>query len=190
MKSKFAYWAPATIVILALAAMPIRALAQDGDQVPSVHLSGQINDYTPQSGGGPWEIRGEWSLHLNQTTMTANFSAAVNMTRSDYWVVLNPTAVNDNTSTGRSPHTHHITLRHATVIPTSGGFEVSGPVTVTVNGNPPPPFPASCDTCMLTVDITGGSLVTYSNITMKFSGPPSTHFGTQAIHGVVVKTDH
>ena len=188
MKCKFVHWVTAALVMLALAA-PIRPLAQEQELAPAVRLSGQINDYTPQSGGGPWEIRGGWSLHLNRRTQTANFSAALNMTRSDYWVMLNPAAVNDNTSTGRSPHTHHLTLHNASVIPISGGFEVSGPVTVTVNGNAPPPFPASCDTCILTVDITGGQLVTYSNIVLKFGGPPSTHFGTQAIHGVVRKTD-
>jgi hypothetical protein len=38
---------------------------------------------------------------------------------------------------------------------------------------------------MLQVCITGGSDVTYSNMTLVFTGPATTHFGSQAIHGAV-----
>ncbi|HSY91095.1 MAG TPA: hypothetical protein VK812_06960 [Candidatus Binatus sp.] len=183
--------------VLVLAVSSI-ALAQGPP--PAVHLSGLINDYSPVSGvNGPWEMRGEWSLDLRGDSGTATFSATLNMTHSDYWVVLNPGAADDNSATtGRHPHAHHITLANATVTPITtgtGGFEVSGPVYVTNDGNPAP-FMKNCTSpttpCTLTVDITGGTIVQLSNITLTFGGPttgPTVHFGTQAIHGVVRKTN-
>ena len=42
-----------------------------------VKFSGTINDYSPSTvSGGPWEIRGEWSLDV---LGTASFSAAFTM---------------------------------------------------------------------------------------------------------------
>jgi len=64
-----------------------------------------------------------------------------------------------------------------------GGIEVTGPVTITKNGGPAP-LAAST----LVIDITGGTLVTYSNITLTFQGGTTSatmHFGPNAIHGVV-----
>lgn len=192
MNSKTLCWAIRTIVVLVLA-VATGALAQE----PALlHLSGTINDYTaqvdPKTGdlGGPWELRGSWSLDLRETG-TADFSAALNMTRSDYWVVLNPTAVDDDSKTGRNPHTHHIVMKNATVKSILNGFEVSGPIT-TISGNgggfpKPLPFNCSASACTLTIDITGGSIVKYSNIAMTFGGPATTHLGSQAIHGVVRK---
>jgi hypothetical protein len=189
MKSRSLLWT-ACIVAVFECAMTIGAWGQGPS--PSVHFNGLISDYTPVSGvSGPWEMRGEWSLGVNGQSGTANFSAILNMTHSDYWVVLNPASADDNTSaTGRHPHTHHITLTHATVTPlTAGGFELTGPVYVTNDGNPAP-FMSKCSSvtpCTLTVDITGGTIVPLSNVTMTFGGPPTAHFGTQAIHGVIRK---
>ena len=159
---------------------------------PFFHFSGLINDYTPVSGvGGPWEMRGEWSLTLKGDSGDAEFSATMNMTHSDYWVVLNPGSADDNSAAGRHPHTHHITVSDGKVTPLpTGGFEVTGPVYVTGDGNPAP-FMTKCTVltpCTLTVDVTGGSVVALSNITMTFVGSPTGHFGTQAILGVVRKT--
>jgi hypothetical protein len=185
MKSKTLRWTGCIIGILVLG-VGATALAQYPP--PPEHFGGLINDYTPETGGGPWEMRGTWHLDLKEHSHTADFSAVMNMTHSDYWVVLNPSAVNDNTATGRHPHTHHITMENASVVPLpTGGFEVSGPVSVTADGAAAP-FMPSClpaTPCTLTVDITGGSVVEFSNITMKFSGAPTGHFGSQAIHGVV-----
>ncbi len=182
-------WLAACMLALFGLAMSTGAWAQD--PLPSGHLSGLINDYTPVSGvSGPWEMRGAWSLRLDGESGTADFSATLNMTHSDYWVVLNPGSADDNTSTGRHPHTHHITMTHATATPlTTGGFEVSGSVYVTGDGSPAP-FMSKCSSvtpCTLTVDVTGGTIVQLSNIAMTFGGPPTGHFGTQAIHGVVRK---
>ena len=49
-----------------------------------VTFSGTINDYSPSTvSGGPWEIRGEWSLDVSGT---ANFSADLTMETSDYGI--------------------------------------------------------------------------------------------------------
>lgn len=165
------------------------ALAQDGPW----HFSGLINDYTPQTvnPAGPWEVRGSWSLDLEDFGHRANFSAALNMTRSDYWIVLNPSAVNDDTAaTGRNPHTHNITMTNAVVTSGSGscaGLEATGAATISANGGAAP-F-ASLGATTLTVCITGGANVKYSNVTLTFSYPASTHFGMQPVHGVVRKTN-
>jgi hypothetical protein len=53
------------------------------------------------------------------------------------------------------------------------------------------PFETNPPSSTLQVCILGGSDVPYSvtnsNITLVFGGPATTHFGTQAIHGVVRK---
>ena len=187
MKSSSLRHAVAILTVLLLGVAP-HLLAQD--LPPNVHLSGLINDYTPVTGvSGPWEIRGEWSLNLRGDSGTATFSANLNMTHSDYWVVLNPGAADDNSATtGRHPHTHRVTVSNATITPLAGGgFELSGPVYVTNDGNAAP-FMSKCSAtmpCTLTVDIVGGAVLPLSNVTMTFGGPPTVHFGIQAIHGFI-----
>ena len=184
MKSRTLCWA--VQITIWLSAVAIGAFGQDSP--PGVHLSGLINDYTPVTGVmGPWEMRGEWCL--DWSFGRASFSANLNMTHSDYWVVLNPGAADDNSpTTGRHPHTHRVKVDKATVTPLVGdGFEASGAVYVTNDGNAAP-FMSKCSAtnpCTLTVDVVGGQVLPLSNITLRFSGPPTAHFGTQAIHGFV-----
>jgi hypothetical protein len=145
------------------------------------HWKGVINDYTAETGlGGPWQIVGEWSLTAKDDPDHADFSAALGMVRSDLGVIdanLDPDA-----SGSRSAHTHHIALSGATLThPASGGIRVTGPATITGNGNPAPFGPNST----LTIDITGGTLVPFSNITLTFGGDATKHFGTLPVHGVV-----
>jgi hypothetical protein len=176
MKSK-RFWSVLGILAVLAAAFTIRALAQTQ---PPVHLSGLINDYAPEGNSttSQWEIRGEWNMTMQGASGTANFSAALTMERSDYWLTLNPGSV--LTPGDRSPHTHHITMVNAAVIPLpNGGFSITGPVSVTGNGNP------ALAGSTLEVDITGGSSVPYSNITLTFGGAAATHFGSQKVHGVV-----
>lgn len=198
MKSKALRWMVGVVGVLTLAAMG--AIAQD--PLPR-HLSGLINDYTPESGvSGPWEIRGVWSLDISEAGR-AKFSAALNMEHSDLWVELNPTDADglptiDNTA-DRVPHTHHITMTDAAVtynpsdcpLPASitpiSRIEVKGTATITANGGP---FPTTgAVPSQLQVCIDGGTavatVVPLSNITLVFGAPASGHFGTQAIHGVV-----
>ncbi len=97
-------------VVLAIAfALSVAASAQVPGQLK---LRGEINDYTPSTTGGPWEMRGEWSLHVLKQVdgepQKAEFSAEVTMERSDEGVMLNG---NDfTTPADRHAHTHHITL--------------------------------------------------------------------------------
>jgi hypothetical protein len=178
MKSKTFRWAVhITAVTLAMAT---DVLAQA--PMPS-QFSGVIHDYSPATTVtpmGPWEMRGQWTLTLKADSSAADFSAALTMELSDY--TRNSSNV-DTTSgaTSRMQHTHHITIQGGTVtqIPT-GGFEVSGPVTITKDGSPAPLKPST-----LTVDIIGGTIVQFSNITLQFAGGATVHFGSQLIHGVV-----
>lgn len=58
MNSKGSKWVTR---IGALILLSVSALTQ----APApVHFSGTINDFTPASVGGPWEIGGTWSLDL------------------------------------------------------------------------------------------------------------------------------
>jgi hypothetical protein len=147
------------------------ALAQPWSKEPS-HFRGVINDYTPASGimpAGPWEVRGPWSLKVKGCK--ADFSAELTMVLSDY---------------SRNPsNTHHITMEDVGVTElTTGGFEVSGPVTITKDGGPVP-FGAST----LVIDITGGTEIEFSNIKLTFGGGAIVHFGTEAFHGVISKDE-
>jgi hypothetical protein len=145
-------------------------------------FTGVINDYTPATNTppGPWEMRGPWTLTMQGESGKASFSATLTMELSDY--TRNPSNVDSTTgATSRMQHTHHIAMADGTVTQIStGGFEVTGPITVTKDGSPAP-FAAST----LTVDITGGTSVEFSNITLKFQGGATGHFGTQAVHGVI-----
>jgi len=179
MKSR-ALWSSIRIITVLVLAVVTGALAQ----APTpVHFSGVINDYSPATTvtpPGPWEIRGPWTLTLKEECGKADFSSALTMVLSDY--SRNPSNVDTTSGAGsRTQHTHHITIKDGIVtrIPT-GGFEVSGPVTITKDGSPAP-----LTSSMLYVDITGGTSVEFSNITLRFEGGATVHFGPQAIHGVV-----
>jgi hypothetical protein len=173
MKSKIC-----TELVLALA-VTTGVLAQPS---APTQFSGVINDYSPTTSMpmGPWEMRGPWTLTLNQDTSKADFSATLTMELSDF----TRNAANiDSTSptTGRMQHTHHIGIVGGTItqIP-AGGFQLSGPVSITKDGNPAP-LAAST----LLVNVTGGKSVGFSNITIQFQGGATVHFGPQLIHGVV-----
>ncbi len=159
-------------------------------------LSGTINDYNPFN-KGQYEMRGTWSMNVNGASGTADFSAALNMEHSDLWMV--STGTTDTTL--RDPHTHHIIMKGAQAIfdqtyvasncptadyfvPTTDGFAVVGMASVTGDGGFPP-FAPHGELSPLTVCVTGGSQVIFSNITLVFGPPASNHLGTQAINGAV-----
>jgi hypothetical protein len=161
-----------------------------------VQFAGTIGDYSPSTvSGGPYEIRGEWSLDM-ATSGTANFSAALTMETSDYGIS-DATKVDPTNPTTRSPHTHHITVTNGavsydtTVCPanspatTGSGVVVTGTASVSGNGSPAP-FESN-GSSTLQVCIIGGTEIEYSNLTLVFTGPATGHFGPQAIHGVVRK---
>jgi hypothetical protein len=199
MKSKLCRWGLRVIAVLSLLSAS-STLAQE--PAPD-HFGGIINDYTPLVLATPtkpsslYEMRGHWSLHLKGNSGKANFSAFMTMELSDYWILYSKS---DPTQPDiRGAHTHHITMTDATVTsepsncPTdnpanTARFMVSGPANfVTGNGNPA--LFEKNGQSMLQVCITGGSDVTYSNMTLMFTGPATTHFGTQAIHGAVRTPD-
>jgi len=175
------------------------ALAEDSKPV---HFSGLINDYSPQSTsvkGSPWEMHGQWSLDIHGESGTADFAA--DMTMSGYGKTTAGDV--DPTQPLQNPHTHHIRLTKVKVtwdmtgcpayLPpaTTTGFQLSGTVSLLTGNGSIAPFESDPPTSTLQVCVTGGNEVPYSiqnsNITLVFGGPAATHFGPQAIHGVVRK---
>ncbi|HUO78720.1 MAG TPA: hypothetical protein VMU00_01135 [Steroidobacteraceae bacterium] len=184
------------------------ALAAGPPLLPA-HLSGAFNDYTPVAptvAGGPYEMHGKWSLQLREERGTASFAADMTMQTADF---ANSDPNHDPTKL--SPHTHHISVTDGVIHndatdpirwstscpsfkpPVAGGFVVTGTAYVTGNGGSPPfgnPSP-------VTICILGGAenpsstavqtIVRFANFTLTFAtgSRASSHFGTQAINGVV-----
>ena len=99
---------------IAIALCGVAVVATQAQDLRLVHFSGVINDYSPSTvSGGPYEIRGEWSLDV-QRAGTANFSADLTMETSDYGIT-GATQVDPTNPATRSPHTHHISVTNATV---------------------------------------------------------------------------
>ena len=68
--------------------------------------------------------------------------------------------------------------------PTTGqGVVVTGTATTTGNGSPASFEAKGASTVQ--VCITGGSTTPFSNLSLVYTGPATSHFGPQAIHGVV-----
>jgi len=194
MKSKSVGWAVCVSLGLVL------ALGTGGrsQERRAVHFSGLINDYSPASvKGGPWEMHGTWSLELDERHGTADFSAA--MTMSGYGTTA---GVPDATKGGQNAHTHHIKLTNATITwdmtgcptfspATEMGFQVNGTVSLITGNGSNAPFETTPPSSTLQVCVTGANespfTVQHSNVTLVFGGPATTHFGTQAVHGVVRK---
>ena len=163
------------------------------------HLAGLINDYSPSTvKGGPWEMHGQWTLDLRREwggKETASADFAADMTMSGYGTT---SGLPDATKGGQSAHTHHIKLTAATITwnmdgcptfspATTTGFQINGTVSLMTGNGSNAPFETDPPSSTLQVCVTGGDEVSSSNITLVFGGPASTHFGMQAIHGVVRK---
>jgi hypothetical protein len=201
MKNKALKWIARDLAILSVATGLggfTLALAGDRAERPPVHYDGLINDYTPSAAvtkGGPYEMRGRWSLDLDQRPGKVRFSASMNMETSDYGIVQGTVDKDevDPTKT-RGAHTHHILMTDGTVSSdwsscpkfnpaVTDGFVVTGHVYITGNGAPAPfGNPSSVTICVL-----GGVNVMFSNITLTLGAPANSHFGMQAIHGVVLR---
>ena len=163
-------------------------------------IRGIVNDYTAATGvGGPWEMHGSWSLDVNVDSGKADFFGVMTMEHPDSWIAANPGAPpnppNIDTPVSRNPHTHHITMTDAMVTTdmsvcppnspatTSAGLVVTGPVSITGNGTAAPfekKGPSTLQVC-----ITGGTEVPFSNVSLVLTGFATSHFGTNAINGVV-----
>ena len=211
MNSKAISWAVRIIAVIVLVFV---TGAQAQAPTPD-HFSGILNDYTAATGiGGPWEMHANWSLKLKRDGK-ADFSVVMTMEHPDYWVLANPTPpvtppaptlspTVDNPGL-RNPHTHHLAMTDATVSydptdlalcpadspATTPRFVLTGEADITGNGTAAP-FQKSPTTGVITLSplqvcITGGTEVTYSNMTMTFQtgAPAIKHFGSFPIHGVV-----
>jgi hypothetical protein len=198
MKSKMLTSAAPMLSLLLLVAGGC-ALAQG---LGPVHFSGLINDYSPLSTsvkGSPWEMHGQWSMDLDPERGRADFAA--DMTMSGYGRTTSGAV--DPTQPLVNPHTHHIRLTNVgitwdmtgcpTYLPpaTITGFQLNGTVSLLTGNGSIAPFETDPPSSTLQVCVTGGDEVPYSitnsNITLVFGGPAATHFGPQAIHGVVRK---
>lgn len=170
----------------------------------SLHFSGLINDYSPLSAtvkGSPWEMHGQWTMDVYPEWGTADFSA--DMTMSGFGKT--STGAVDPTQPLVNPHTHHIRLKNAEITwdmtgcpayappATLMGFQFTKTVSVMTGNGSIAPFETDPPSSTLQVCVTGGDHVRYSvvdsNITLVFGGPATTHFGPQAIHGVVSKPE-
>jgi hypothetical protein len=192
MSGKVLSWKACVALALVLTA-GVGAWAQD---LRPVVFKGTLNDFTPSTvSGGPYEMRGDWSLNL-LSSGAASFMASMTMETSDYGIS-DATAVDPTNPLTRSPHTHYINMTSGTIsydtsvcpsnspATTGPGVVVTGTVSIAGNGSPAPFESKGSST--LQICIIGGSEVEYSNLTMVFTGPATTHFGTQPIHGVVNK---
>lgn len=176
------------------------ALAAGLPRLPA-HWGGLLDDYTAKTvKNGPYEMRGTWSLDLNQARGTAVFRAEIAMETADF---ANPDPTGDPAKLGA--HTHHILVSDGvldpdpmawmTLCPASGngieGFVVTGTAWIAGNGmNVPFGNPSDVTICILggtSTGIPGTAYVAYSNFTLTFEpgSHASSHFGSQAIHGVV-----
>jgi len=107
----------------------------------------------------------------------------MNMERADLFFVPPPagTGADANNLAVRNAHTHHIGVKDGTVTAITGGFRVTGPAIVTGNGGVAPFGTNNA----VQIDVTGSTVVTYSNIALTFSGDAIKHFGNEPIAGVV-----
>jgi hypothetical protein len=202
MRNQQLKWTACAVAVLAAAAVAFgernTALAHDRGprEVLPDHFSGLLNDHTPSAAvvkGGPYEMHGKWELELDERRGTATFEAAMDMSTSDYGITQG-NVLKDDPAT-RGAHTHHISMTDGVFstdwvslcpvfspAPTDG-FVITGTAFVTGNGSPAPfgnPSP-------FTVCVLGGESVQYANVTVTFGAPASNHFGTKAIHGVILR---
>jgi hypothetical protein len=151
--------------------LPTKGLAQP-EMPMAIMLGGIIDDFTPVlDANGPWQVSGRWSLRLTGHSGRGNFSVALNMVRAE--------------NLTRSAHTHQVTLSDGQVTPLPNGFQISGNAVITVNGEL-----AGFSGSPVTVQITGGSALPFSNIALTFGGGAVMHFGDQPFHGVVVQREN
>lgn len=157
----------APLLIVIVLASTSQIIAQPAMMVRDMKADGIIDDFTPVlDANGPWQVSGQWSLKITHHGERGDFSVALNMVRAENLV--------------RSPHTHQVTISDGEITSLANGFQISGNATITVNGNL-----AGFSGSPVTVQVTGGSAIPFSNISLTFGGGAIMHFGDQPLHGVV-----
>ena len=168
------------LALLAALVVTTSPAAQD-QNAQQTRVTGTLSDYVWVEGGGAtagaWHASGTWSARLLGDSGKAEFVANILGMRSDLWVLQTG---QDPQTTNRSPHTHHVGLLEADITPIAGGVRLTGTAIITTNGTAAP-FSGS----PVVVEITGGNLVTYSNMRLMFQGAAIGHFGSQSYDGVV-----
>ena len=82
-----------------------------------------------------------------------------------------------------SPHTHHISLKDATVTELENGYSVSGTADIAGNGSLSNNYTGS----EVTIELTGNVAIPLTNVRVTFHGDDArAHFGTDPLNGVVV----
>lgn len=169
----------ASLFLATLVAMGGQALAQGPAQA---RVRGTFSDYVwveAGSGAGAWHVTGEWIAQLNRASGKGEFIASLLGVRSDLWVL--QTNADPANPASRTPHTHHVGLMNADVTIIPNGVRLTGLAIITTNGSAVPFSNSPAQ-----VDITGGSLIGFSNIKLTFLGAAVDHFGPQPYDGVVV----
>ena len=169
----------ASLVVTMALAVGARAFAQETSQT---HVSGTFNDYVWVEGGagaGAWHVTGAWTADVKKGSGKGRFIGSLQGVRSDLWVL--ETFQDPANPALRSPHTHHVGLLDADVTVIPNGVRLEGTAVITANGSVAP-YSGST----VRVDITGGSLLRFSNIKLIFDGPAIEHFGPQPYDGLVV----
>ena len=134
-----------------------------------LRYGGVVNDYTANfDGGGAWHIMGEWTMSVKGNSAKGTFAVGFTMARA----AVEP----------RSFHSHHVTLEDGVVTILSNGYRISGTAAITGNGNL-----AGFTGSPVTVEITGGTAVPFSNMAITFAGAAANHFGSGTIKGVVTQ---
>jgi len=176
----------ALVGLLGFAGASVGYAQNPGDaHLNGLHLSGSIDDFTTPTFGS-WKVGGVWSLDMTGGPNAAEFSAALTMERSDLYFGDNPNA-NAESLPVRNAHTHNISMVHGAATPIPGGFRVTGlagETIITGNGGTAP-FETNPPSSTLQIDITGGNLVSFSNIALTFGGAAVKHFGSNPIAGAV-----
>lgn len=156
--------------VLSLAALTLALSAQglaEGQQ--DLRFGGVVNDYTADfDGGGAWHIMGEWSIQVKGDSGKGTFSVGFTMSRA--------------ATEPRSFHTHHVTLDGGDVTALANGYRITGSAVMTGNGSL-----AGFNGSPVTVDLTGGTALPFSNLSITFFGGAANHFGTGTIKGVVTQ---
>jgi hypothetical protein len=163
-KPRFAMTLLATSMALAIATHGF-ARENAGQDLRS-GVSGTFNDYVwveEGAGAGAWHVTGEWTARVKGDSGKGDFIVSLLGVRSDLWVL--ETSADPANPALRAPHTHHVGLYDAEVTVIPNGIRLEGTAIITANGSVAP-----YSSSTVRVDITGGSLIAYSNIKLTFLG--------------------